>query len=76
MADIARRFSDRVVIWGGVPSTLLEEHVSDTVFDDHMAMLRDTISPRRLIVGLADQAMPTSRYDRLEKLAAFFAAGA
>jgi hypothetical protein len=72
LAKIMEKFATRVVVWGGVPSTLLEDHVSDEAFAAHLAMLRDTVPANRLIVGLADQAMPTSRYDRLVRLAAFF----
>jgi hypothetical protein len=68
MASIAERFGSRIVIWGGIPSTLLEDHVSDAAFRRQLRMVRQTVRPDRLIVGLAEQAMPESRYDRLVEL--------
>lgn len=73
LQTIVDRFGDQVVIWGGVPSTLLEPGVSDQQFFSHLELIRRTVPAHRLMVGLADQAMPTSRYDRLVQLGAFFA---
>jgi hypothetical protein len=72
--DRARRaWADRITIWGGVPSILLEPTVPPETLRAHLAMVHAKVAPgNNFILGLADQAMPTAAWTHI-KLAAEFA---
>ncbi len=60
-------FGEQVIIWGGIPSVLLEDTVSDAEFERYMLSLFKTIAPgRAFILGIADNAMPESSIHRIE----------
>lgn len=62
----------RIVLWGGVPSPLLEPPVTDDAFDVHLEQLAAAEGGEGgLILGLADQAMPAAIWNRIQKLGAF-----
>jgi len=62
----------RIVIWGGIPSPLLEATTSDREFEAHLVMVRDLSREGGFIAGICDQAMPAAKYDRIAKLAEYF----
>jgi len=58
-----------VIIWGGIPSVILCEPVSDETFEAYMADLFETISPDdRFILGVADNVMPETKFERIVKI--------
>ena len=58
-----------VIIWGGVPSALLDPEVSDEEFDEYMLELFETIAPGdAFILGVSDNVMPRSKIDRVERI--------
>lgn len=70
---IRERWGDKITIWGGIPSTLLESNYSDQDFQNHLEMLQAEAAPgKHFICGIADQAMPPSLYSRIKQMANFF----
>lgn len=64
------RWSDRLTLFGGIPSILLlEESTSDEDFDSFINHLFKAVAPgRRMIFGVADSVPPHAVFSRLEKL--------
>lgn len=58
-----------MILWGGVPSVILEESMPDTEFEDYMRDLFRTIAPGdAFILGIADNVMPTSLISRIRRI--------
>jgi hypothetical protein len=58
-----------VIIFGGVPSIVLEATFPETEFEEYMRGLFRTIAPGdALILGVADNVMPTSLIERVERI--------
>jgi len=63
---------DRLTIWGGLPSTLLERNVSLDALVRHLEYIYGRLGDgRRFVLGLSDQAMPTSSWEHLQCAARF-----
>ena len=61
-----RTWRDRITIWGGVPSTLLEPSCSTEQLQDHLDYLYCSVAPGdHFIMGIADQVMPTATWEHL-----------
>lgn len=59
-----------IVIWGGIPSTLMEERVPMDEFDKHLdGIFKCVKTNKKFIFGIADQAMPTASWDKIKFLA-------
>lgn len=70
MAEARAAWDDRVIIFGGVPSVILEEPFSDEQFEQFIDELFRTIAPgRAFILGIADNAMPGSKIERIRRIA-------
>ena len=70
MPQALRVWSNKVAIWGGIPSTLLEPNITIDFLDSHLAdIYRYIESNERFIFGLADQAMPTSSWKNIKHVA-------
>jgi uroporphyrinogen-III decarboxylase len=62
-------WEDRVIIWGGVPSVILEDTYSEEQFEAHMRDLFRTIgSGEAFILGVADNVMPGAKIERLRRI--------
>jgi uroporphyrinogen-III decarboxylase len=58
-----------IIIWGGVPSVILEESYPERQFEAYMRDLFRTIAPGdAFIMGIADNAMGTSMLSRVERI--------
>jgi uroporphyrinogen-III decarboxylase len=58
-----------VIIWGGVPSVILEDPVTDEEFTAYMEDLFATIAPGdAFILGVADNVMPAAKIERLVRI--------
>jgi hypothetical protein len=58
-----------VIIWGGVPSVILEETYPDEQFEQYMANLFKTVAPGdAFILGVADNVTGTARLDRVLRI--------
>ncbi len=64
-----QRWGDSMIIWGGLPSVLLEESTSEEEFEEYMEDLFRAISPgNAFILGIADNAMPSSMISRMRRV--------
>ena len=58
-----------MIIWGGVPSTILEDLVSDEEFEEYMLDLFKTIAPGdAFILGVADNVTGPSKLSRVIRI--------
>lgn len=70
LAEARAAWGNRVIIWGGVPSNILEPPYTDAQFEQHMDDLFSTIAPgEAFILGIADNAMPGSDLQRIRRIA-------
>lgn len=67
----ARRvWGDDVVIWGGIPSTILLPSCPRREFQDYLdAFIEEISNGRAIIVGVSDNLMPGSEWDRIVEAA-------
>jgi 5-methyltetrahydrofolate--homocysteine methyltransferase len=65
-----QRWSDKLTIWGGIPSNLLlAETATDEEFDAYLDHLFEVVAPgKRLILGIADTTPPNAVFDRLIRI--------
>jgi methanogenic corrinoid protein MtbC1 len=70
IGEYYRRWHEKLVIFGGIPSNiLLEDIVDDDGFDGYLdEMLKAVVPGDRLIVGIADTTPPNASWDRLRRL--------
>ncbi len=62
-------WGDSMIIWGGVPSVVLEEGYPEEDFEAYMDDLFRTIAPGdAFILGVADNVMPTSMISRVRRI--------
>jgi hypothetical protein len=67
MEEARAVFGDEVVIWGGIPSVILCDPVTDKDFKEYMFNLFRTISPGdAFILGVADNVVPDAKLERIE----------
>ncbi len=66
----ARRFWGReMIIWGAVPSVILEPAYTEAQFEAHMRGIFRTVAPGdAFILGVADNVMPGALLNRLERI--------
>ena len=57
------------MIWGGIPSPLLEARTSEEVFRNYIDQLFKTIGNGRIILGIGDMVMPNNSIDRIQYIA-------
>jgi len=63
------KWGDSMIIWGGVPSVVLEEGFPEEDFEAYMDDLFRIIAPgNAFIMGIADNVMPTSMLSRLKRI--------
>ncbi len=69
LAEARQAWGDRVIIWGGIPSSILEDPYTDEQFERFMDDLFQTIAPGdAFILGIADNAMPGSKIERIKRI--------
>lgn len=70
LAEYYRKWSDRITIFGGIPSNLLlEETTRDAQFEKFLKDLSPAISPgSRFILGVADTTPPDASFERLQRI--------
>ncbi len=62
-------WGSEVIIWGGVPSVILEDPFTDEEFKAYMEDLFATIAPGdAFILGVADNVMPAAKLERLVQI--------
>ena len=69
LGEARKALGDEVVIFGGVPSVILEEAVSEERFEEYMDETFAAVAPGdRFILGIAGNMMPTSLVSRVKKI--------
>jgi len=62
-------WGSEVIIWGGIPSVILCDPVSDEAFEDFMADLFETVaSGDGFVLGVADNVMPETKFERIVRI--------
>jgi hypothetical protein len=69
LEDARKAWGTSVIIWGGVPAVVLEPSFPEEQFRAYMRRLFRAIAPGdAFILGVADNAMPTSVLSRIEAI--------
>jgi uroporphyrinogen-III decarboxylase len=69
LAEARAAWGHQVIIWGGIPSVILEPTTSDAEFEDYVLDVLRTIAPGdAFIFGVADNVMPLSSIERVERI--------
>ena len=69
LAEARAAWGDRVIVFGGVPSVILEDPFTDEQFEQEMDELFQVIAPGdAFILGIADNAMPGSKIERIRRI--------
>jgi len=69
LAEARAVWGTDVIIWGGVPSVILEPMTPEDEFEEYMRGVFRTIAPGdAFILGVADNVMPLSLIDRVEQI--------
>ena len=69
LEDAKDAWGDSMIIWGAVPSVILEDAYSDEAFEAFMrGVFRPAAPGKAFILGVADNVMPGARLDRLERI--------
>jgi len=57
------------IIWGGIPSPILEERIPELEFREFVAHVLETIGERPIILGIGDQVMGNDLIERVRYIA-------
>ena len=57
------------MIWGGIPSPILEEHSSEGEFQEYVSRLLQTIGDKPIILGVGDMVLGNNLIERVEYIA-------
>jgi hypothetical protein len=69
LAQARRAFGADVIIWGGIPSVLLCDPVTDEQFEAYVLDLFRTIAPgEAFILGVADNVMAEAKLERIQRV--------
>ena len=59
-----------VIIWGGVPSDILEEGTTDQEFEEYMLGVFKAVAPGDAVfLGASDGVQPKAKIERVERIA-------
>jgi hypothetical protein len=68
-AEAMEAWQGKPLIWGGVPSPILEESVDEQAYRNHVQQLLETAGSGPVIFGVVDLFMRHNSMDRVEYLA-------
>ncbi len=69
LEEARRVFGKQCIIWGGIPSIVLEETFPQDEFEQYVKDVIRTIAPgEAMILGVADNVMPMSIIERVEHI--------
>jgi 5-methyltetrahydrofolate--homocysteine methyltransferase len=69
LAEYYRRWSPRLTLFGGIPSTIVLPETSDAEFESYMDELFRAVAPgKRMLVGIADNVPPDAIFSRLQRI--------
>jgi hypothetical protein len=62
-------WSNGPIIWGGIPSSILEDSTGDDEFHDFVEHVLTTVGDRPIILGVGDQVLGSSMIERVQYIA-------
>ncbi len=62
-------WQDGPIIWGGIPSPILEERTSESVFRDYVERVLETVGDGPIILGVGDMVMGHNLIERVRYIA-------
>lgn len=69
LAEARAAWGSRMIIWGGIPSSILEDPYTDDEFESFVHDVFATIAPGdAFILGVADNVMPGAKLERVERI--------
>ena len=69
LEQVRTAWGNDVIIWGGIPSTILCDPITDEYFEQYMLNLFKIIAPGdAFILGIADNVMPEARIERVRRV--------
>jgi uroporphyrinogen-III decarboxylase len=69
LAEARAAWGSQVIVWGGIPSNILEPPYTDEQFERYMDDLFRTVAPgNAFILGIADNVMPNSELRRVRRI--------
>ena len=69
LEDAVSAWGDSIVIWGGIPSTILcSDLTSKAEFEQYLDLALELSSRSRMILGVSDNVMPETNIGRLEQV--------
>jgi hypothetical protein len=68
-AEIWEAWRDGPIIWGGIPSPLLEAMTSEAEFEQAIEELLVTVDNGRIILGVTDMVLPINQVERVHRIA-------
>lgn len=67
--DAWEAWQGKPLIWGGIPSTILEDNVSEVEFQNYVQNLLETVGKEAIIFGVVDLFMRHNSIDRVQFIA-------
>jgi len=69
LAEARKAWGNDVIIYGGIPSVVLEDTTSEEEFEAYVRNVFRTIAPGdAFILGIADNAMPRTKIERVQRI--------
>ena len=62
-------WQNKLIIWGGIPSPILEERTTETEFQEFVHRLLDTVGQQPIIIGVGDMVLGNNLIERVEYIA-------
>ena len=59
-------WQDRPIVWGGIPSPILEERTSETEFKDHIDHVLENLGAHPTILGVGDMVLGNNLIERVQ----------
>jgi hypothetical protein len=69
LEEILRAWPTGPLIWGGIPSIILDTRISDKDFVSYVDGLEQAVDGRPIILGIGDMVMPESSIERIRHIA-------
>ena len=67
--EIWHKWENGPMIWGGIPSPILEERTGDSEFKEYVHRLLTTIGNQAIIVGVGDMVLGNNLIERVRYIA-------
>src|SRR5512132_4301964 len=69
LAEYYRRWSNKLTLFGGIPSTVVMPGTSEADFEAYMDELFRVVAPgQRIVIGIADEVPPSAVFSRLQRI--------